>query len=121
MGEGYKNQPDVKFALKMPSPVHSPSILGQELLTGCFEGIIGPQIRDGQWSTSNGINTRFLNVLDDANTIKAATRRCHDRIVHNLERDTIDQVIGDNLRLGINTTTKELSTMTKLTRSSTSP
>ena len=91
------------------SPVHSPPILGQELLASRLERIIGPQVLDRNRGTSNGIDARFLNVLDDANAIEAAARRCHDRVMHDLKGDPVNQVIRDNLREPLTTTRTKIA------------
>lgn len=54
------------------SPIHRPSILGQELLTSCLESVIRPQVLDRHRRPRQRVNTRFLDVLVDPDPVEAA-------------------------------------------------
>lgn len=82
---------------KNGSPVHCPSILSQELLTSSFESIVWPQILNSHGDSGDWIHTSFLDILNDADAIIAHTRWGNNRIMHDLKRDAIDQVVRNNL------------------------
>lgn len=77
--------------------VHCPPVFGQEMLTGGLKCIVRAQVLDRDRSPGNWIDTRFLYIFGDADTIKAASRRGHDRVMHDFKGNTIDQVIRDML------------------------
>jgi len=79
-----------KHQSRTRSPIHRPPILIQELLTGRLERIVRPQIIDRHRDTSERINARFLDVLDDTDPIKAIPSWRNNRIMHDLEGDTVN-------------------------------
>lgn len=97
--ENNKNVQEINMGRNGPvSPIHSPPVLIQELLTSRLERIVRPQIINRHRDTSERIDTRFLNVLDDTDAIKAVTCRRNDRIVHDLECNAVNQPVRHNLQ-----------------------
>lgn len=88
-----KNKPRQRQAL----PIHSPAILGQEFFTRSLERIVRPQVPDAHRLSGERINTGLFHVLDNAATVKAGARGSHNRIMHDLKRDSVNEPVGYNL------------------------
>lgn len=78
-------------------PINGPSVIGQKLLAGCLQRIVGTQVLDSHGDSSQRINTGFLHILDNTNSIEAGSRGGDDRVMHDLECNTINQVVRNNL------------------------
>lgn len=91
-----------KFKDEERSPIHRPSIVGEEFLTNCLEGIVVPQIIDTDRSPSQRIDARLLDILGDAQAIETDPGRCNDRIMHDLKCDAINEIVRNNLEANPN-------------------
>jgi hypothetical protein len=99
------------------SPVHGPSILRQEFLGSRFQSVIVPQIVNTDRSPSQRINPSLLNILRDAQAIETDTRRRNNRIMHDLKRDTINEIVRHNLESNPTSTTSQKPTIPEHTLS----
>ena len=79
------------------SIVHRPAIILQELQTCILECNVGNELLLHQWLSGEGIDRRYLQMSEDADTFVRDARRSDDRIVHDLKCDAVDEIIGHNL------------------------
>ena len=97
-----KGQGNVQVQREERSPIHRPSIVGEEFLTNCLESIIVPQIMDAHRSPSQRIDTRLLDILGDAQAIETNPGRCNNRIMHDLKCDAVNEIVRNNLEANPN-------------------
>ena len=81
----------------IPNPLTRPTL--PELITRGFESEITPQLIDGQGIARQGIRGTAFEVLVQRRALVGVAVLGDDGVVHGLESDHVDQVVGDFARL----------------------
>ena len=82
----------------MSSPVHGPAVLSQELLASLLQCYIRSKICHTKWLSSQRIRLRPLEVLDHGRAVVGVACLRDNGIVHNCERNAVDEIVRDLLR-----------------------